>query len=625
MNRERVSSNGSRRNRRARRTLLAAVLCALPSSAWTCERLALGGLLPGLEYREIRKIMGGDGVRGSVTQAEVGAFSTARYSDAEMSLYLEYDSQLRKNAPSYVVRLTLSTKDTADDSATALIAKFGEPTSGREDLDRGLHNESAVWLDEACGLRLTAERQRSSWWGASQEPVCLTLESIPVVKSDAGPEVIQTVSAEGEPDFWLVSEEPSIGQAGVETTAAAADPTNHVARQTIAPVPVADLALDHSIDVLDPRVGTETVVLLAVRNAGPSAATGVVVRHAPVPGLRLLSADGAGSFEMESGLWRVDRLLAGEAALLRLTALVEPQGPYDGTIEIVAAEQKDSDSRPDNGNAEEDDFSQRRISPVPVADLSLTHTFDDSAAIVQGEITLRLTIVNAGPSPASAVVVTSALPDGLEHLRNDGGEAYLPRTGKWRVGDLAAGDSRTLAITALVNPRGNYVASAEISAASESDPDSAPGNRQADEDDLTIAELTPLALADLALSQEINDATPDVGAEVTISLSVSNGGPSDATGVVVIDRLPSGYLYVAHRGVGAYDAQSGTWRIPALAANTQSLLVIQARVNPEGDYVNVAKISACDQSDPDTVGTPDVSGSVADRLPEEKGDRSQAR
>ncbi|OYT13404.1 MAG: hypothetical protein B6I19_05300, partial [Bacteroidetes bacterium 4572_114] len=78
---------------------------------------------------------------------------------------------------------------------------------------------------------------------------------------------------------------------------------------------------------------------------------------------------------------------------------------------------------------------------------------------------------------------------------------------------------------------------------------------------------------------------------ITFTLSVTNNGPSDATGVSVVDQLPSGYTYVSDNGGGAYVPGTGIWTIGNLSIGTATMLAITATVNATGNYVNTATVS----------------------------------
>src|SRR5690606_3336511 len=89
---------------------------------------------------------------------------------------------------------------------------------------------------------------------------------------------------------------------------------------------------------------------------------------------------------------------------------------------------------------------------------------------------------------------------------------------------------------------------------------------------------TPEPVADLAITKTVDNAAPNVGTDVVFTLTVTNNGPSDATGVEVLDQLPSGYTYVSDNGSGAYVPGTGVWTIGALADGASAILAITATV-----------------------------------------------
>jgi len=75
------------------------------------------------------------------------------------------------------------------------------------------------------------------------------------------------------------------------------------------------------------------------------------------------------------------------------------------------------------------------------------------------------------------------------------------------------------------------------------DPDSTPGEQRAGRDDQGQAVITVAPAADLSLSKTANTTTPNVGTNVIFTITVTNAGPDNATGVSVLDRLPSGLAF----------------------------------------------------------------------------------
>jgi len=106
--------------------------------------------------------------------------------------------------------------------------------------------------------------------------------------------------------------------------------------------------------------------------------------------------------------------------------------------------------------------------------------------------------------------------------------------------------------------------------------------------------------ADLSLTKTVEPATPDAGASVVFTLTVYNAGPSNATGVVVTDQLPSGFTYVTDSSGGAYNPATGDWSVGTVAVGGSQALAITATVNDTGNYINRAEVTAANENDPNT-------------------------
>ena len=121
--------------------------------------------------------------------------------------------------------------------------------------------------------------------------------------------------------------------------------------------------------------------------------------------------------------------------------------------------------------------------------------------------------------------------------------------------------------------------------------------------DFASVATTPVAQIDLSLDMAVNNSTPQVGSAVVFTLTLTNAaGLSDASGVVVTDTLPSGYIYVSDDG-GAATAVAGnivTWTVGDLAAAAQAVLNITAQVLGSGVYVNDAEVTAANEPDVDS-------------------------
>lgn len=104
---------------------------------------------------------------------------------------------------------------------------------------------------------------------------------------------------------------------------------------------------------------------------------------------------------------------------------------------------------------------------------------------------------------------------------------------------------------------------------------------------------------DISVDKSVDINIPNEGATVNFTVTVTNHGPSNATGLAITDAQPSGLTFATSApSQGTYT--SGVWNIGDLADGASATLSIQATVNggTNGSSVtNTAFVSALDQTD----------------------------
>jgi LPXTG-site transpeptidase (sortase) family protein len=162
--------------------------------------------------------------------------------------------------------------------------------------------------------------------------------------------------------------------------------------------------------------------------------------------------------------------------------------------------------------------------------------------------------------------------------------------------NLPVGSTIVYTVTAVVvaNPTGNLVNTATVALP--------PGYTDPNPSNNTSTDTNFLGpVADLSLNKTVNNTTPNVGTNITFTLSLLNIGPDPATGVEVTENLPSGFTFVsAIPSQGTYNGVTGLWVVGDLAVNATATLTLTVSVNLTGSYVNTAQISASDLIDPDS-------------------------
>lgn len=117
--------------------------------------------------------------------------------------------------------------------------------------------------------------------------------------------------------------------------------------------------------------------------------------------------------------------------------------------------------------------------------------------------------------------------------------------------------------------------------------------------------------ADLSLTKTVNNATPNVGENLTFTLTVKNNGPQATIGVKVEDILPAGLTLSSYKtlvndvetaGI-TYDAVSGLWDISSLTINNNDIIKLETTVTvgPNcGTISNTAEIITSSVEDTDS-------------------------
>ncbi len=105
--------------------------------------------------------------------------------------------------------------------------------------------------------------------------------------------------------------------------------------------------------------------------------------------------------------------------------------------------------------------------------------------------------------------------------------------------------------------------------------------------------------ADLSITKTASPASPNVGQNLTYTLTVTNNGPNNATGVEVDDFPPLGTTYISDDGAGAYNPALGIWTVGALANGASAVLNIVVSVDISDELCNLAQITGGSPLDPD--------------------------
>ncbi|TAF99342.1 MAG: DUF11 domain-containing protein [Betaproteobacteria bacterium] len=384
------------------------------------------------------------------------------------------------------------------------------------------------------------------------------------------------------------------------------DPTPNPPVVVTVPSQIADLSLTKTVNNPTPNVGTNVVYTVTVNNAGPDSATGVIVSE-PIPaGLAVVSTvANQGSFDAVGGDWTVGSLANGASATLQITTKVIGLAAITNTAQVKSSRQFDPNSTPNNSVASENDQASVTITPQS-ADLRLSKSVTPNNPTVSSPIvTYTIAVKNEGPSAVNGVTIEDVLPSGVTY--NSGSAAasqgsFDAATGIWTIPTLASGATATISFTATVSLFGQTLTNAARITGSDK-PDPTP-------EGAATATLQG-QVADLSLTKTADTSAPLVNGNVAFTITVTNGGPNAASGVVVRDQLPTGLAFVSATATsGAYDSATGLWSVGSVPFPGNATLTLTARVAQTiaAAITNRTEVAASDQFDPDSKPNNAVSG-----------------
>jgi TonB family protein len=162
----------------------------LTCSGWAaseppCERYAVHELLPGVSHDTVLVKMGGEGVESLIRTPGSGETSSVEYSAPASNVYVEYDRRVDRRKPARVVRVRAS-MPLLPTTVQTLVGQFGPPDAGADILLGGLREGAAVWVQEDCGVVLSAYRSPASWWTAGGGTF-LQVETLDLARQEDSP------------------------------------------------------------------------------------------------------------------------------------------------------------------------------------------------------------------------------------------------------------------------------------------------------------------------------------------------------------------------------------------------------------------------------------------------------
>ncbi len=310
--------------------------------------------------------------------------------------------------------------------------------------------------------------------------------------------------------------------------------------------------------------GDTITYTLTVTNSGTYTATGVVITET-LP-LYTSFAGPAGWTDQGSGVYtyNVGTLGIGAAVTVPFTVTVDATVPSGVTqITNTASVTDDGVHGADPTPADNTAIDIDALIAAPDLALSKTHTGD---FFVGHEGSYLLQVTNHGNTGTTGIItITDTLPNGLSYVSASGTDWSCAANGQdvtcTNPGPMEAGDSLPdLTLTVNVGSAAWPAAtnSAVVTTAGEGDPT-----------DNSASDPTTILAPDLQLSKRVASGSLASGASVVYTLTYTNTGNQDATGVIITEHVPD------HTSFNAAASDTG-WSCADVSAGSTCTFTIGA-------------------------------------------------
>jgi len=246
-------------------------------------------------------------------------------------------------------------------------------------------------------------------------------------------------------------------------------------------------------------------------------------------------------------------------------------------------------------------FSVALSAPTQNVDLVIGKYDYPNPVIAGNALTYTLAITNSGDLRATHVALTDILPGEVSFKAASSGCSYDNGAGmvQCSLGNLRSARSTKKSITVQVSPsaRGSVTNTASVSS---DEPDLIPSTNTAQ----TTTNVDASADLDIRKSDGISQIMAGSGGTYTYAITLTNAGPSLASGMVVTDTWPVGFTReTVSLSEGTCDTTTSstdfTCDVADIPVGGQQAITVTYSVPPEtplGDYTNIVEADSVDST-----------------------------
>ncbi len=332
--------------------------------------------------------------------------------------------------------------------------------------------------------------------------------------------------------------------------------------------------------------GDDITYEITVTNDGAGALTNIVLTDMLPLGLTYVSSEPAGTPNNDGSVTWVFESLDSEASqTVTLVAATGDPGEVENTASV--------------GSDEGASATAQATTLLTQSNLALAKTTDNAAPLLGQPTQFTIAVTNNGNALASNVVVVDNLPiEFTDVVANP--EASVGEDGslQWTVAAIEPGATANITVTGTSTVGGeltNVVSATErgVTVSAES----------------TINVLEPM----VALTKT-GGAALYVDGQRTYTITATNTGTADLTGVVITDNIPAEMGYVSSDNGGQEADGVVTWSIGDLPAGQSSAVTVTLRGASVGSVINTANVTSAEGATADAVQNIQILAAAAAHL-----------
>ena len=306
---------------------------------------------------------------------------------------------------------------------------------------------------------------------------------------------------------------------------------------------------------MPPEVGLGSEFTTELTTAAQGCAANVIVRDTIPAGVTYVKSEPAGTVEGNQLVWNIGNMDAGQSIKSKVVLKADREGV------IVNCATVSADAR----------VCGTTFVGKPVIAIDKT---GPETAILGQDVTYNIVVKSTGTVAAKGVVVTDVVPTGMSH-------ASAKSELSFDLGDLAPGQSKSLAVTFKANQRGKVCNTATVNSS----------NAGKVSDDACTTILVPGLKVEKAGTKE-----QILGRNADYEIVVSNTGDTTLQNVIVSETAPAETSIVTAPGA-TLAGNKATWTIAILAPGAKATQSVKLTSKTAGTHCNTVTASSGGISD----------------------------